>query len=113
MWWMALACLETTPTPTQTTTGDSGTVPATPCGGLAGEVCPDDQLCVDAPDDCDPRAGGADCSGACVACEDPSLGRTYVSRDPVTCKAVDLACDTFAFSDGCGCGCATEDVVVL
>ena len=32
------------------------------CGGIAGVVCPDDQECVDDPDDeYDPNAGGADC----------------------------------------------------
>ncbi len=38
-----------------------------PCGGIAGIPCPDGFVCVDDPrDDCDPAAGGADCSGICV-----------------------------------------------
>ena len=37
------------------------------CGGIAGLSCPDGFTCVDDPgDDCDPRAGGADCFGICV-----------------------------------------------
>jgi hypothetical protein len=37
------------------------------CGGIAGIPCPDGFVCVDDPgDDCDPAAGGADCSGICV-----------------------------------------------
>ena len=37
------------------------------CGGIAGILCPKGFVCVDDPrDDCDPRHGGADCSGICV-----------------------------------------------
>ena len=37
------------------------------CGGIAGLPCPAGTECVDDPtDDCDPSAGGADCSGNCV-----------------------------------------------
>jgi hypothetical protein len=37
------------------------------CGGIAGIPCPAGLTCVDDPrDDCDPRAGGADCIGICV-----------------------------------------------
>lgn len=37
------------------------------CGGFAGFRCPDSrQICVDKPDDCDPKNGGADCGGVCV-----------------------------------------------
>lgn len=36
------------------------------CGGFAGIACPGSGVCVDDPsDDCDPDAGGADCSGIC------------------------------------------------
>ncbi len=36
------------------------------CGGIAGLPCPGAGECVDDPrDDCDPEAGGADCSGVC------------------------------------------------
>lgn len=37
------------------------------CGGIAGIPCPLGYECVDAIDGCDPNAGGADCSGVCVA----------------------------------------------
>lgn len=41
--------------------------PAKLCGGIAGFACPDGFDCVDDPrDDCDPRAGGADCGGICT-----------------------------------------------
>jgi len=46
-----------------------GACPSEPavCGGFAGIPCPDGQTCVDDPsDDCDPKNGGADCSGICV-----------------------------------------------
>jgi hypothetical protein len=38
------------------------------CGGFAGFKCRDvGAKCVDDPsDDCDPKRGGADCSGLCV-----------------------------------------------
>ena len=40
------------------------------CGGIAGIPCPDGMKCADDPaDDCDPRQGGADCSGICIANE--------------------------------------------
>lgn len=36
------------------------------CGGIAAIPCPGAGTCVDDPrDDCDPRKGGADCSGVC------------------------------------------------
>lgn len=43
--------------------------PAT-CGGFIGAACKDDRnpICIDDPrDDCDPKNGGADCGGICVA----------------------------------------------
>jgi hypothetical protein len=37
------------------------------CGGVAAIPCPEGQTCVDDPsDDCDPKAGGADCGGVCT-----------------------------------------------
>ncbi len=37
------------------------------CGGIAAFPCPGSGNCVDDPsDDCDPKAGGADCGGMCV-----------------------------------------------
>jgi hypothetical protein len=36
------------------------------CGGIAGIPCPEGCVCVDDPrDDCNPKRGGADCSGIC------------------------------------------------
>ncbi|RYZ04602.1 MAG: hypothetical protein EOO73_23485 [Myxococcales bacterium] len=38
------------------------------CGGIAGIPCAEGETCVDDPsDDCDPKNGGADCGGICVA----------------------------------------------
>jgi hypothetical protein len=38
------------------------------CGGIAGIPCPTGKTCVDDPSDtCDPKRGGADCSGICQA----------------------------------------------
>ncbi len=37
------------------------------CGGIAAFPCDAGQVCIDDPsDDCDPKSGGADCSGVCV-----------------------------------------------
>src|SRR5262245_37563125 len=36
------------------------------CGGIAGKPCPQGEVCVDDPNDsCDPKTGGADCTGTC------------------------------------------------
>ena len=36
------------------------------CGGITGIPCPEGCICVDDPgDDCNPKRGGADCSGTC------------------------------------------------
>jgi len=46
----------------------AASAPVIPCGGFAGFVCPDALVCEDDPtDDCDPKAGGADCPGRCVS----------------------------------------------
>jgi hypothetical protein len=43
------------------------------CGGIAGLPCPDGYECVDDPsDNCDPKNGGADCSGICQPVTRPS-----------------------------------------
>lgn len=59
--------------------GPSTCQPKTPpppkkiCGGFAGLLCGPGEECVDDPDDaCDPNAGGADCSGICVAKPPPT-----------------------------------------
>jgi hypothetical protein len=49
------------------------------CGGITGKQCPSDQACVDDPNDnCDPKNGGADCSGICVA----------KPNEPVSCGGI-------------------------
>lgn len=77
------------------------------CGGFAGLRCPDGLTCIDDPrDDCDPKRGGADCMGVCVAnCEDQA--RSYKSRDPEMCARMRFACGEGEsyFGDACGCGC--------
>lgn len=83
------------------------------CGGIAGFPCPDGYTCVDNPlDACDPKAGGADCSGVCVV--DPCFkeGREYISTDSSTCSRMKFFCpaDMQPFGDECGCGC--EPVVI-
>ena len=46
-------------------------MPGGMCGGIAAIPCPDGYVCVDNPaDDCDPLAGGADCSGICVLADE-------------------------------------------
>ena len=46
--------------------------PPTFCGGIANIQCPDGEQCIDDPsDDCDPKNGGADCGGICVAETNP------------------------------------------
>ena len=79
------------------------------CGGIAGLKCPAEHACTDNPsDDCDPAAGAADCIGICKPCEDPSLGRTYMSRDPDQCARMKFMCTDgkAPFGDACGCGCS-------
>ena len=42
----------------------------TTCGGKRGLLCPNGLNCVDDPaDDCDPKEGGADCTGFCRVCK--------------------------------------------
>ena len=61
------------------------------CGGLAGIQCPFGFSCMDDPSDtCDPKQGGADCGGMCVAqqsCGSRGLapcpdGQTCIDPDP-------------------------------
>lgn len=50
------------------------------CGGIAGIQCKNGKACVDNPsDNCDPKNGGADCSGICV--ETSSSSSTTVLGD--------------------------------
>ncbi|HEY6556818.1 MAG TPA: hypothetical protein VI072_06080 [Polyangiaceae bacterium] len=66
------------------------------CGGIAGIPCPGSGRCVDDPsDDCDPKTGGADCSGMCV-CPVLSTCRPGFQWDssPGVCGCVPSACPT-------------------
>jgi len=69
------------------------------CGGIAGIPCPGAGLCIDDPrDDCDPKKGGADCSGICeckakAKCEanshwDPSPSVCGCVSDVSSCAAI-------------------------
>jgi hypothetical protein len=55
------------------------------CGGFTGQPCPVGQQCIDDPrDNCDPNAGGSDCSGICVkqACDPRRIcGQTITCVD--------------------------------
>jgi hypothetical protein len=52
------------------------------CGGFVGTPCPGVGECIDDPnDDCDPLAGGADCSGICVCEEQASCQPGFVWDD--------------------------------
>ena len=60
------------------------------CGGFAGIPCPGAGLCIDDPtDDCDPRAGGADCGGLCV-CKRPQVCKpgSHWEASPRVCACV-------------------------
>lgn len=60
--------------------------PTRMCGGFAGIACPEGLACVDDPDDsCDPRTGGADCSGICV--QDNACGDAHCGGGTVCCNA--------------------------
>jgi hypothetical protein len=84
------------------------------CGGIAAIPCPDDMVCVDDPSDsCDPKKGGADCSGICRrapkhGCHDPK--KTYVATDPAQCATIKFVCaeGSVYFSGPCGCGCVKK-----
>jgi hypothetical protein len=72
--------------------------PATPppskvaCGGLAGTPCPGIGLCLDDPsDNCDPKYGAADCSGACYC---PGFGCASgfaLDASPAVCACLPTA----------------------
>ena len=66
-------------------------VPDAPtCGGIAGIACPGMGRCADDPsDNCDPAAGGADCSGVC-SCIDTVLciRGSHFDSDPKVCACV-------------------------
>lgn len=55
-----------------------------PCGGFLGTSCEGaDEVCVDDPSDyCDPKKGGADCSGICVPRTGPPCGGITGKRCP-------------------------------
>jgi hypothetical protein len=91
-------------------------VPAEPkvaCGGFLGTPCPGAGQCVDDPsDDCDPRNGGADCSGMCV-CDAIGLCRFpgHFDQSPAVCNCVggggscgDNTCGPNQFCCNASCG---------
>ena len=50
-----------------TSTSSSSSSSGKMCGGIAALPCSEGEVCIDDPsDNCDPKAGGADCSGICV-----------------------------------------------
>lgn len=56
------------------------------CGGFAGIPCGANEECIDDPtDSCDPKNGGADCGGICVAKSTPC--------GPSTCGAGEVCCN--------------------
>lgn len=81
--------------------------PSWDCAGFAPTPCPDDFVCIDvAGDDCDPTAGGADCSGECVPAPDCPTPEAY-------CEAVCGGGDIPAVPLGCptpDCGCPEPSV---
>jgi PrcB C-terminal len=60
------------------------------CGGIAGIQCPGVGECQDDPsDDCDPRTGGADCSGVCHCTQQLACKRgTAFDPSPSVCQCV-------------------------
>jgi len=89
--------------PAETGTGGPGF-----CGGIAGFPCPDDLVCVDDPsDDCDPRAGGADCGGICVppteqSCEELTAAFAAETQEIRSCDD-DEQCGQVLTGTSCGC----------
>jgi hypothetical protein len=60
------------------------------CGGFAGLPCPGRGQCVDDPSDtCDPKRGGADCSGLCTCVQNVAciLG-SHFDPSPSVCSCV-------------------------
>lgn len=70
----------------------SGACAAKPpfCGGIAGIPCPGLGKCIDDPsDDCDPKAGGADCGGLCTCVQNVLCIRgSHFNSDPKVCSCV-------------------------
>lgn len=79
------------PCPPQAMCVDDAKAPA--CGGIAARPCPGMGTCVDDPSDsCDPKMGGADCSGICSCDKAAScvMGKTW-NGSPDVCACVDAA----------------------
>jgi hypothetical protein len=70
------------------TTNESGSLASRSfavCGGFAGIKCNAGFRCIDDPSDsCDPKQGGADCSGICVPEETGTLSSSVVPETPVS-----------------------------
>lgn len=83
-WWLACA-----PAPNV-----AGLAPCVGGACDAGSTCV--ETCVD-----------TGCGAWCFACDDPSLRRDYVSRDPEECSTISIDCGftRVGFGDSCGCGC--------
>jgi len=72
------------------------------CGGIAGFPCPDGSSCVDDPlDDCDPRAGGADCGGICVPDTNPCAAVLCPEQTECVVEDGEATCVPLP-GDGCG-----------
>jgi hypothetical protein len=73
------------------------------CGGFTGRPCAAGYQCVDDPrDDCDPRRGGADCSGVCV---------TQAARRGGWCDPAGASsCAPYQTWDGQACRCVDNQV---
>jgi len=79
------------------------------CGGIAGFRCEEGLACLDdLTDTCVPGAGGADCIGVCVACDQPRVtSRQQMGDSPEYCARVKFRCPPgkTTYNDACGCGC--------
>ena len=63
------------------------------CGGIAGIPCPEGQVCIDNPsDDCDPKAGGADCGGICVSKPGAACGEVICPAGTTCCNPLTSTC---------------------
>jgi len=82
--------------PTEGLPSSSGTSASkAPCGGLGAAKCPSGSTCIDDPSDaCDPKNGGADCGGICVAAAcsaSKPCASGYKCGDKGTCLEVTIA----------------------
>jgi hypothetical protein len=118
------------PTPVDANDTDAPPPELLDCASQAEPACVELSYCAPVCDsfcDCDCPAEGALGACGCEACapecflvsgcagigcpdpDDPGVG--YISQDPDECAVIDFDCGepSQPFSDGCGCGCITED----